>query len=122
MIELIILNYLNENLPTGIKAYMQLPEVKKPSNNPSQFVVIEKTGSSVENFIWTSTFAIQSYAETLYKAAQLNEVIKNLMRKAEEDDVVIAARLNSDYNFTDSSTKQPRYQAVFDFIHYERKD
>ena len=26
--------------------------------------------------------------------------------------------LNSDYNFTDETTKQPRYQAVFDLVHY----
>ena len=40
------------------------------------------------------------------------------MQMCVDDDVVIQARLNSDYNFTDQSTKQPRYQAVFDVIHY----
>ena len=33
-------------------------------------------------------------------------------------DEVSACRLNSDYNFTDTTTKHYRYQAVFDLVFY----
>ena len=114
-----IRNYFNAKATQGIipETYVSIPEVKKPSTS-YEFIVIEKTGSSVENHIITSTIAFQSYADTLYKAAVVNEKVKAVMQMCVDDDVVIQARLNSDYNFTDQSTKQPRYQAVFDVIHY----
>ena len=31
---------------------------------------------------------------------------------------VASCRLNSDYNFTDTTKKQYRYQAVFDIVYY----
>ena len=119
IIEEKIRNYFNAKATQGIipETYVSIPEVKKPSTS-YEFIVIEKTGSSVENHIITSTIAFQSYADTLYKAAVVNEKVKEVMQMCVDDDVVIQARLNSDYNFTDQSTKQPRYQAVFDVIHY----
>ena len=44
MIEEVILEYLNKRL--NVAAYMEMPE-----RNQKQFVLIEKTGSSVENHI-----------------------------------------------------------------------
>ena len=119
IIEEKIRNYFNAKAEQGIipKTYVSIPEVKKPSTS-YEFIVLEKTGSSVDNHIITSTIAFQSYADTLYKAAVVNEKVKEVMQMCVDDDVVIQARLNSDYNFTDQSTKQPRYQAVFDVIHY----
>lgn len=113
MIEKTILNFLNdsETLPT---AYMEIP-----ANPPKRFIIIEKTGGSESNHIKRSTFAIQSYAESLYQAAALNESIKACML---DDlitvDEVASVRLNSNYNYTDSETKRYRYQAVFDITHY----
>lgn len=119
IIEEKIRNYFNAKAEQGIipKTYVSIPEVKKPSTS-YEFIVLEKTGSSVDNHIITSTIAFQSFADTLYKAAVVNEKVKEVMQMCVDDDVVIQARLNSDYNFTDQSTKQPRYQAVFDVIHY----
>ena len=119
IIEEKIRNYFNAKATQGIipETYVSIPEVKKPSTS-YEFIVLEKTGSSVDNHIITSTIAFQSFADTLYKAAVVNEKVKEVMQMCVDDDVVIQARLNSDYNFTDQSTKQPRYQAVFDVIHY----
>lgn len=112
MIETIILDYLNENLD-DITVYME-----RPSTEPSTYVLMEKTGSGGDNYIKRSTLTIQSIAETLYEAALLNEDIKDLMVDAIILDDVTKVELNSDYNFTDSTTKQYRYQAVFDITHY----
>lgn len=111
MIEKIIRVYLKAE---GFHAYMEMPEIL-----PSfPFVIIEKTGSSRTNRITTSTLAIRSYGATLNEAAELNERIKEVMDEAVSLPDVTKVALNSDYNFTDTSTKRYRYQAVFDITHY----
>ena len=51
-------------------------------------------------------------------AAELNEQVKAAMEDLADLDEVSACRLNSDYNFTDTTTKHYRYQAVFDLVFY----
>lgn len=114
MVELIVLNYLEDELT--VPCAMQEPANKTPGND--RFVVLEKTGSSKTNHIYTATFAIQSYAPTLYEAAQLNEEVKSAMYDIITLDEITRVSLISDYAFTKESTKQPRYQAVFELTHY----
>lgn len=115
MIEKVILDYLNANL--DVNAYTQEPENKNPSG--SSFVVIEKTGSQMADFLYTSVIAVQSYAPSLYGAAELDEQVKELMfALPDHAQEVSGIRLIGDSNFTDTSTKQLRYQAVFDVMHY----
>ena len=117
MIEKIVLDYLTGVL--DVPVYMQMPEThKNPNLNPTRFIKIEKTGSSRENHIFKATIAIQSYADTLYNAALLNEDVKEAMSNIITLDAIASEDLNSDYNFTDESTKQFRYQAVFELVHY----
>lgn len=112
MIEQVIISYFNEasGLP---KAYMMRPE-----KEPKKYILVEKTGSSVQNHITTSTLAFQSYAPTLLEAAQLNEQVKTTIESMIELDDIVSVNLNSDYNFTNTADKQPRYQAVFNVTHY----
>ena len=112
MIELIILQYLQEHLG-DVPAYME-----RPKNQPDMYVVLEKTGSAQMNHIKTATFAVQSYAPTMYEAAALNEIVKSTMGGAIALDEISKVTLNSDYNYTDTAEKRYRYQAVFDFVHY----
>lgn len=112
MIEKIILDYLNTEL--NVPCYMEIPEEK-----PNSFVIIQKTGSGVENFIYSSIFAFQSYAQSLFEAATLNEAVKLAMDNAPAELASVSrSKLNSDYNFTDTTTKEYRYQAVYDIVHY----
>ena len=111
MIEKSIFDYLTTAL--SVPVYMELPKSK-----PTKCVVIEKTGSGRSNHINTATFAVQSYAPTLYEAAELNETAKAAMDSAVTLADVAASRLNSDYNYTDTTTKEYRYQAVYDITHY----
>jgi len=112
MIEKTVLDYLNGKL--NIPVYMEIPE----KNISYPFVVIEKTGTSMDNYIKKATFAVQSYAATLYQAAQINETIKETMLDIISLDEVSKCTLNSDYNYTDTSKKRYRYQAIFDLVHY----
>ncbi len=111
MIEVIVLNYLNEKL--NVKCYME-----KPENPPESYVLIEKTGGTEKNMIQSATLAIQSYGKTLQKAAALNEEVKKALRDITDLDSVSKAERNSDYNFTDTSTKRYRYQAVYNFVYF----
>ena len=113
MIEKTILDFLNTRAPFPV--YMEVPE----GGGTPPFAVIEKTGSGViDGLVWSAMLAIQSYGATLYEAAQTNELVKAFMAEAIELTNVTRCRLNSDYNFTDTTKKLHRYQAVFDIIHY----
>lgn len=111
MIEQTIYNYMVETLVDP--CYMMRPE-----NAPERYVLLEKTGGSEDNHIKRSTFAFQSYAPTLFEAAELNETVKGVVPELVALDEITGVRYTTDYNFTNTATKQPRYQAVFDVYHY----
>jgi len=119
MIEQTIYEYLKSEFEgSGVDVFMQVPDQNPAPDYRAPFIVIEKTGSSVENWIAESTFAIQSYAATLFEAASLSEQVVKTMFGAIAMDDITRVELNSEYNFTDTETKRPRYQAVFDITHY----
>lgn len=115
MVETIIKNFLSSKLSVPV-----LMEV--PKNPASSFVVIEKTGSSRENQIDSSIITIQSNAPSMYQAASLNDEVKHWMIDGLvgliTQDEIIGVNLNGDYNFTDTSEKRYRYQALFEITHY----
>lgn len=111
MVEKIILDYLNAK--ADVPVYMERPETA-----PSKYILLEKTGSSRTNYIMSSMFAVQSYAPTLYEAAELNKNVKEWLYAILELPEISSVSLNSDYNFTNTADKQYRYQAVFEFTHY----
>lgn len=110
MIEKTILDFLNENL--GVPVVME-----KPEGEVDEFVLIEKTGSSESDYIKSATFAIQSYSTSLYKACVLNEEVKGAMMNINTLHEISRAKLNTDYNFTDTTTKRYRYQAIYDITY-----
>lgn len=111
MIEKILLDHLKRAL--SVPVYMEVP--KDPA---SSFVKLEKTGGGCEKHIFSAMIAVQSYATTLWKAAELNERVKEAMETACALDEICRIQLNSDYNFTDTASKRYRYQAVYDVTHY----
>lgn len=111
MIELIILNHLQSKLNVPVS-------LEKPSKQTGSYVVFEKTSSSRANHLSDATIAFQSYAESLYDAVLLNEEVKQAVDSLIELDEIRGLSLNSDYNFTDPTTKEYRYQAVYDIKHY----
>lgn len=85
---------------------------------PESYVIFEKTSSGKRDYANSATFAFQSYAPTLYSAAILNEEVKSAVENMIELDDISGIHLNSDYNFTDTETKEYRYQAVFDINYF----
>lgn len=112
MIEKVILDYLNAEL--DVPVYMEVPA----KHIPERYVVIEKTGSSKSDFLYTAMMTFKSHAPSMYKAAELNEAVKAAMDNAAILPEISRSQLNSDYNYTDTATKSYRYQAVYDIWHY----
>lgn len=110
MIEMIICNYLSTKLDCQV-----LPE--KPKRPFGRMVFVERTGGN-GRFIKNTTIAIQSYGTSMYEAAELNEEVIRAMESIWELNEVVKVDLNQNYNFTDTTTKEYRYQAVFDVKHY----
>lgn len=111
MIEKIISDYLTSAL--SVPAFPEEPEER-----PDRYILVEKTGSDKENYINSATVVLQSYAESLYLAAELNEAVKMIMEDIVQLDIICSSELNSDYRYTDVETKRYRYQAVYDITHY----
>lgn len=111
MIEIIIKQYSDNHL--SVPCYLE-----KPITPPQRYVLFEKISSGKSNHLPSSTFAFQSYAESMYESALLNEKVKEVIESMIELDEIRSIKLNSDYNFTDKTIKEYRYQAVFDIKHY----
>lgn len=111
MIETVLINYLGTELSVPVSAEV-------PEDPPETFVVLDRTGGGMENHIQRATVAIQAYGPTLYDAIVLNKQIKTLMLYGETPPEIAGVRLNSDYNYTDPTTKRYRYQAVYDITYY----
>lgn len=111
MIEIIIKNFLDTHL--SVSSFLE-----KKGKMPLSYVLFEKAGSSKSNHLLSSTFVFQSYASSMYEAAKLNEQLKEVVERLIELNEISNVSLNSDYNFTDTETKEYRYQAVFDINHY----
>ena len=114
IIEELLRNFLSEKL-----AYPVLTEI--PDRDiPEQFYLIEKTGGSISNHIERSTITIQSYGSSLYDSSVMNEQLKYAMEyNAISIPEIVSIDLDGDYNYTDTTEKKYRYQAVLDIVHYE---
>ena len=111
MIEKIVLDYLNETL--------EYPTYTQEQNKGEKyFYLIQKVGSGVENKINTSMIAIQSYAPSRLEAAEMNYAMIEAMDDIIQLDEIGKCKKNSDYDYTDTSKKRYRYQALFEIIHY----
>lgn len=110
MIAKILLDYLDHNL--------SVPVVMEAPDQQTDYVLIDQTGSSRTNHITTTTLALQSYGATLYEAMLLNKEVEEAMDGFAELGEVTRVELNTDYNFTNTATKQYRWQAVYQITHY----
>lgn len=111
MIEAIILHYLEAHLTDPVYTL-------RPAYPPARYYLFELIGASLSETIFSATLALQSYAPTLLDAAEMSRAAIDVMIGAVELDEVARVDLNTNYNYTDPETKQPRYQAVFDVVHY----
>ena len=89
-----------------------------PSPMPASFVTVEKTGGGDSDHIANATIAVQSWAASRAAAAQLCAEVQAAMGGIIAEHEISRCALNTSYNFTDTSRKIYRYQAIFDLVHY----
>ena len=110
---------IEQRLRGHLEAVLGLPVVcERPAVVPTSFVLAERVGGGESIGLCTARFALQSYAGSLLEAMQLNERVKQAMAGFAERDDICRAELESDYNFTDPTTKRYRYQAVYQATYY----
>lgn len=113
MIEITVIDYLRS---AGLS--VQDVYAEKPLDPPNEYVLVEKTGSSRTDHIDRAMIAVQSISGTsLLRAAQINEEVKASMEEIIQLDEIFSCSLNSDYNYTNTRTKEYRYQAVFNIFY-----
>ena len=110
MIAKLLLDHLGEAL--------SVPVVMEAPDQQTDYVLIDQTGSRRTNHIITTTFAIQSYGKSLYEAMLLKQRVEAAMDGFAELDEITKVELETDYNFTNTATKQYRWQAVYQITHY----
>lgn len=113
MIEETMINFLNYHLSAPV--YTDKPQ----KDIPEEYYLLEKTGGAPRDHINTSNIVLQAFAGSRYRAAQLIEdanaaVLYELIKQ----DNISGAELNGSGSFTDTATKQYRYQSVFVITHY----
>ncbi|WP_143356913.1 hypothetical protein [Ileibacterium valens] len=86
------------------------------SKDPERFIIIERVGGSITGHIEKASFAIQSYAESMFEACELNGLVREAMTDLIQSDLVSSVDLDSDYNWTDEETKKFRYQGIYDLV------
>ncbi|WP_290172133.1 hypothetical protein [uncultured Dubosiella sp.] len=106
--EKLILDYLSKVLPDIL--------VTLETSTDSNYVLIERVGGLESDGVARVSFAIQSYGKTLLEACALNDRVKSAMRNIINLNPVSKVDLDSDYNWTDETTKKYRYQAVYDLV------
>lgn len=107
-----LLDFLNDDETLATPAYMEVPK------ELTDFILLDQTGSDETNHITTTTIAVQSYGATLWDAMVLNDKVKAAMKRFVRLDNVTRVELETDYNFTNTTTKQYRWQAVYNITHY----
>ena len=120
MIEELIFSYLSDYASVPWVAMRPPTDGDHMETATAKYGLFEKTNSTKTDHVVTSTFAFQSYAPTLLEAAQISAELRELIEALPgETTEVSKAQLQGEYNFTNTATKQPRYQAVFSLVHYE---
>ena len=112
IIEKKIYDYLKKNLPVHVG-------MERPQDPPESYVIIERVGGYESNFVSQATIAIKSIAPTLFRAASLDHDVVTAMRDFTEVTNVSSCSLNADTNFTDTATKEYRYQSTYIITYME---
>lgn len=112
MIETRIIQFLSNELDVFVGG-------EAPSETHEKYVVVKKANGGVSNHIHTAMMTLQSHARSLRDACALNEDVKRAMDRANELTNISHSSLNNDYEFTDTTTKHYRYQAVYDLVYME---
>lgn len=110
-IEQFVIEYLAGALPVPVSGDV-------PSPLPPRFVTVEQTGGGRPEKLGGATLAVQCWDTSRAAAGQLCEAVIAAMEGITALDEISRCELDTAYNYTDIERRKPRYQAIFDIVHY----
>ena len=113
MIEKIVYQYLSGAL--DVPVYIG----EKPTNKPSEYIVLEVIDGGRVNMIDAVTFNCESYSTTLLKAAELNKKVKDAMYNIVSLPQVSSSKCGGGGQNIDTQTKSYCYEAIFNLYYME---
>ena len=112
-VEKVVIDYLKEQLDVPVG-----PE--KPGGPPDSYCMIIKTGSDEKDMLKAANIAVYSVGPTKWAAIRLNDDVKAAMRELRQDTAdVFSCRCTTDYDATDTRTREYRYCAVFRVVYVD---
>ena len=103
----------------GLKQALNVPvSMEHLPDEPKEYVLLERVGGSQEIGLERASFAVQSHSDSMYGACELNQKVRKAMLDLIEDPHISRVTLDSDYNYTDTTTKKYRYQGIYDLVFF----
>ena len=110
LIETTIRNYLIEKIPN-------VPiEVEAPKNE-SKFVVLTVIDRGKENLINAVTVEFDSYGESKFEAAELDEMVREAMEEIVELGSIFSSKIGGGNEAFDDELKKDYYRAYFNLTY-----
>ncbi len=83
-----------------------------PANRPDEFISVELTGSDGKQFNPTYRLAIQSWAQSRVRAAEIARLVEEAVYGLDENEEMFSPGVDGTYRFPDPTSKQERYQTA----------
>ena len=90
---------------TGIKAVLEVP-----GSRHEEFISVELVGSTGSRFTQRRMLAVQSWAKTRRRAAEIARMVERAIPALEDEPEVFGPVATSTYRFPDPDSGQERYQ------------
>jgi len=105
MVEDVLRDYLASRLDA--------PVITELKPNLKRYVLLERTGHYIDNYVHHATVVIRSVDESQYKAALLDEQVMEAMEIARMENIVDGCDLENNFNDTDDRIKGYRYRSEY---------
>lgn len=92
---------------TGIQAVLEIPDPR-----PDEFISVEMTGGSGDRFMRRATLAVQSWAKTRRRAAEIAGMVEAAAPDIADEPNVFRAVANGSYRWPDPDSGHERYQTT----------
>ncbi len=115
MIEVAIRNYLAQ-IMNPVEVLME-----QPKNPPTEYVLLQLVDSGYFNKVDAATFFVTVRSDTLYKAAQLRDLVKDALFDVISEDFITNSTLGGESAQTDPANHVYQYELTFNFYYYREE-
>jgi hypothetical protein len=115
MIEVAIRDYLAQEI-SPIPVYME-----QPKTLPQEYVLLRLADAGLINKVDAATFFVTVRSDTLYKTAQLRDLVKDALLNAISEDYITSSTLGGESAQIDSANHAYQYELTFNFYYYREE-